>query len=176
MTERSARTFGRGPTPAVSDMLQVLFGLELAAPSERIWVVAPWQSDIPVLDNRSGEFSAVGPGWPLRMVRLSEVLSASLDRGSIVTTVMNDEPSNLAMRGAVEALQTAYPERCRLIIEEQVHEKGIVTDHAYLSGSMNWTFSGQKANLEKVSLSTDPATIAVQQLELAGLYPWESVA
>lgn len=176
MAERSARTFGRGPTPAVSDMLQVLFGLELAAPSDRIWVVAPWQSDIPVLDNRSGEFSAVGPGWPLRMVRLSEVLSASLDRGSTVTTVMNDEPSNLAMRGRVEVLQTAYPDRCRLIIKEQVHEKGIVTDHAYLSGSMNWTFNGQRANLEKVSLSTDPATIAVQQLELAGLYSWEGVA
>jgi len=176
MTDRSARTFGRGPTPAVSDMLQVLFGLELAAPSERIWVVAPWQSDIPVLDNRSGEFSAVGPGWPLRMVRLSEVLSASLDRGSIVTAVMKDDPSNMTMRVAMGALEARYPERCRLIIEDQVHEKGIVTDHAYLSGSMNWTFNGQKANLEKVSLDTDASTIAVQQLELAGLYPWEGVA
>jgi hypothetical protein len=176
MTERSARTFGRGPTPAVSDMLQVLFGLELAAPSERVWVVAPWQSDIPVLDNRSGEFSAVGPGWPLRMIRLSEVLASSLDRGTVVTVVMKDDPSNVTMRVVVESLQASYPERCRLIIEEQVHEKGIVTDHAYLSGSMNWTFNGQKANLEKVLLETQPATIAIQQLELAGLYEWEGVA
>jgi len=176
MTERSARTFGRGPTPAVSDMLQVIFGLELAAPSQRIWIVAPWQSDIPVLDNRSGEFSAVGPGWPLRAIRLSEVLAASLDRGSTATVVMNNDPSNLPMRVATEELEARYPERCRLIIAEQVHEKGIVTDHAYLSGSMNWTFNGQKVNLEKVSLATDPATIAVQQLELSGLYPWQGVA
>lgn len=176
MTERSARTFGRGLTPAVSDMLQVTFGLELASPSQRIWIVAPWQSDIPVLDNRSGEFSALGPGWPLRMVRLSEVLAASLDRGSTATVVMNNDPSNMTMRAATEALEARYPERCRLMIAEQVHEKGIITDHAYLSGSMNWTFNGQKVNLEKVSLATDAATIAVQQLELSGLYPWEGVA
>lgn len=176
MTDRSARTFGRGPTPAVSDMLQVVFGLELASPSRRLWIVAPWQSDIPVLDNRAGEFSAVGPGWPLREIRISEVLAACLDRGATVTVVMNHDLSNLPMRTATEALQARHPERCRLWVTDQVHEKGIVTDHAYLSGSMNWTYNGQRQNLEKVSLSTDPGVIAEQQVDLSGLYAWEGVA
>ena len=34
------------------DLLQMLFLSELLAPSRCLWLVSPWISDIPVIDNR----------------------------------------------------------------------------------------------------------------------------
>jgi hypothetical protein len=40
------------------------------------------------------------------------------------------------------------------------HEKGLVSEHFYLRGSMNFTFSGIKINDEHVELTTEPDQIA----------------
>ena len=35
----------------VADLLQAIFAAEILRPSARMWIVSPWISDIPVLDN-----------------------------------------------------------------------------------------------------------------------------
>lgn len=174
MAVRRVRTHGTGISPAVTDMLQIVLGIELLSPSRRIWLVSPWVADLPVLDNRGGAFTTVGPGWPLRRISLSEVLETLLDRGCLVTVVTRNEPSNAYMISRVSRLVNAYPSRCRLLIDELVHEKGLVTDHVHLAGSMNWTFSGHGLNRELVTLDSEPAPVHEAQRELGLRYPWES--
>ncbi len=175
MAARRVRTYGGGLSPAVADMLQIALAIELLSPSRRVWLVSPWVADLPVLDNRGGAFMAVGPGWPLRYVTLIEVIEVLLARGSTLTVVTRDEPSNAYFCSQMRQLEETYPSRCRLLIDPQVHEKGVVTDHAFLTGSMNYTFSGQSTNRELLTLETDAASVNQAQLELAGRYPWEAV-
>jgi phosphatidylserine/phosphatidylglycerophosphate/cardiolipin synthase-like enzyme len=56
----------------------------------------------------------------------------------------------------------ALGQRDGLVIHtsEELHEKGILGDHFYLSGSMNFTMAGIRLNEEAAHLVTDPADIA----------------
>ena len=171
MTTRRERTYGNGLSPVVADILQLVFGLELLDPSRIVWLVSPWVGDIPVLDNRSGAFTAVGPGWPLRTVTMSEALGACVERGATVTLVTREEPANTAFLQAFDRIGARFPGRCRAVYDPKVHEKALVTSHAYVSGSMNFTFSGQMANRELIELETDPAEVNRALLQLASRYP-----
>ena len=51
-------------------LLQALFSAELLVPSRRLWLVSPWISDIPILDNTAAGFSMLGPLWGRSWVRL----------------------------------------------------------------------------------------------------------
>ena len=43
---------------------------------------------------------------------------------------------------------------------ETLHEKGLITHHFYLRGSMNFTYAGIKLNDESVELTTDPNEVS----------------
>ena len=42
----------------IRELLEGIFVAELLVPSESIWLVSPWISDIDILDNRCGQFSS----------------------------------------------------------------------------------------------------------------------
>ena len=44
--------------------------------------------------------------------------------------------------------------------QEELHEQGILGDGFYLSGSMNFTFSGISLNEEAVHFIVEPSTVA----------------
>lgn len=50
--------------------------------------------------------------------------------------------------------------------QEELHEKGILGDGFYLSGSMNFTFSGISLNEEAVHFIVDPAAVAENRVAL----------
>ena len=56
-TERHIHTHF-GPRQ-VTDLLQTIFASEIVAPSSRLWIVSPWISDIPVVDNRANSFTSL---------------------------------------------------------------------------------------------------------------------
>ena len=72
----------RSSTEAAS-LLANLFAAELVSPSECIWLVSPWISDIQILDNEASAFDPLNR-WGPRVVRLSEVLATLAAYGSSV--------------------------------------------------------------------------------------------
>ena len=48
----------------------------------------------------------------------------------------------------------------RIHVAQELHEKGFLGDGFYLSGSMNFTFSGVTLNEEAVHYSVDPSFVA----------------
>jgi hypothetical protein len=170
---RRVRTYGNGPSIEVTDVLQTVLVAELLAPSDAVWLVSPWISDIPVLDNRDGAMSNMGYDWAHRPILLSEVLPALLDAETRVTVVLRGDTENLTFRSRLKALSDAYPTLLRIIESEDVHEKGLVTDHALVTGSMNFTFGGRAHNVEALTLDTNGQRINQVQLELSQTYPWE---
>lgn len=170
---RRVRTYGNGPSVEVADVLQTVLVAELLAPSTALWLVSPWISDIPVLDNRDGAISNMGYDWAYRLILLSEVLPDILDADTRVTVVLRGENENLTFRSRLAGLSDAYPKSLRVIESEDVHEKGLLTDHALVAGSMNFTFSGRAHNVEALLLDTNDQRINQVHLELSQTYPWE---
>jgi phosphatidylserine/phosphatidylglycerophosphate/cardiolipin synthase-like enzyme len=165
----------------IRDVLQSVLIAELLAPPPRLWVVSAWIVDAPVVDNRGGEFSGLVAGWSDREILLSEVLAEMLSAGTRVTVATNDHAANRAFRSALRVAASRLDATSSLriasmpdvITEEErgLHRKRLVTDHAILWGSMNFTRSGYERNAEDVALEVDPAAVAAAVNEMEQLHP-----
>lgn len=158
--------FGPGQSTAIRDLLQSLFAAELLSPSRRLWMLFGWISDIPLLDNRVRQFSALQPDWPAAEIRLSLILKALLEKGGSVVLILREVKHNLEFVDRIGALRSQYPDRLRLYMAPEVHDKGILGDDFLVSGSMNLTFNGVTVNDEHISLRTDPASIEEWRIAL----------
>jgi len=140
------------------DLLQSLFVAELLIPSRCVWLVSPWISDIPVIDNEANSFGQLAPEWPRGHVPLSRLLARMLSAGTTVHVATRDEERNRSFLSTIASI--AETGRLRTHISEELHEKGLLGNDYYLSGSMNFTMAGIQINEEFVHLITDPADIA----------------
>ena len=154
------------------DLLQSLIVGELIAPSRCIWLVSPWISDIPVIDNEANTFGQLAPEWPRSHVPLSKVLTRLLSAGTTVHIATRNEERNRSFLSIIDMLRSNAP----LVIHtsEELHEKGLLGDQYYLSGSMNFTMSGIQINEEFVHLLMDPADIAHNRVILTQRWGGES--
>lgn len=146
--------------------LQSLLVAECLRPSKRLWLVSAWVSDIEVIDNRARQFGAIDPSWPAERVKMSSVLNSVLSQGSEVVVVTNTHDHNRDFVARMRALTDMHGSRLQLKQERYLHEKGILSDHFMLDGSMNFTFHGVKINEEHLVYRTDPAAIAERRLVL----------
>lgn len=158
MRTRSLRTSALSSREELADALQALFIAELLAPSDPLWIVTPWISDVVIIDNRAGRFTGLLPDMPQRPIRLTEVLLARMGRGGSTVIACRPDDHN---RGFIEHLTAPTAESglgddltCRYSVD--LHEKGILTQHLLLSGSMNLTYNGLR-RLEESILVTDDA-------------------
>ena len=69
---------------AVRELLILFFAQELLAPSQVLYVVEPWVSDVVVFDNRTGAFDALNAEWGKREVRLVDVFAQMATAGTHV--------------------------------------------------------------------------------------------
>jgi phosphatidylserine/phosphatidylglycerophosphate/cardiolipin synthase-like enzyme len=156
---------GRGKAEREAEgLLQTILLAELLAPSEVIWLISPWVTDVSILDNRTGAYAGVQPTWPRRAISLVEVLGALLREGVGVVLATRPDPHNQRFvqrlesaaksRGCAEKLLVHQDER------ERLHEKGLLGDDFYVSGSMNFTESGIRLNDEAVKLELDRQAVA----------------
>ncbi len=151
----------------VPDLLQAVFTAELLCPSRCLWLVSPWVSDIPILDNRTNGFSPIEPRWARSRVSLSQVLGRLLELGTTVRIATRPDDHNRAFLERMRRL--AEPDGLPLVLHsaEELHEKGILGDGFYLSGSMNFTFNGISLNEEAVHYSVDAAFVAKNRIHLS---------
>lgn len=147
----------------IPDLLQAIFVAEMVRPSRCIWIVSPWISDIPIVDNSAGGFSALEPDWPKNWIRFSQVIRFLMQRGSTIRIATRPVEHNLSF---VEAIQNIEDKRVTVAKAEDLHEKGILGDTFYLSGSMNFTFNGITVYEEAVTFSGDPRVVAENRIQM----------
>ncbi len=161
MSPRAIRTTNAAAREELADALQAVFLTEVVAPSERIWIVTPWISDVPTIDNRTGRLDGIWSDVPARWIRLAEVLVHIIHSGGQVTIACRPDDHNLNF---VENLQrrcreAGIEDKLEVFTVIELHEKGILTDHLLLSGSMNLTFNGLRRLEEAIYVHDEGDTI-----------------
>lgn len=151
-----------------ADLLAGLFSAELVSPSQCLWLVSPWVSDVELVDNSAGNFDALAR-YGKRKVRLAEILVALADAGGHIVIGTTRDTHN-----------TRFLERLRLLAEDwrvghkltiavdssnQLHTKALTGDDFALAGSMNITFNGIQLREELVDLRTDAAFVAQARMD-----------
>jgi hypothetical protein len=147
----------------IPDLLQAIFVAEMMWPSKCIWIVSPWVSDIPIIDNSAGGFSALEPDWPKAWIRLSQLIKFLVMKGSTIRIATRPVEHNLSF---IEAIKNIGSHRVQVAKAEDLHEKGILGDTFYLSGSMNFTFNGISVYEEAVTFSRDSQIVAENRIQM----------
>ena len=128
--------------------LQSLLTMGTLSPGKELYIISPWISNSPIIDNRVCRVKQVFPFASGRWIYLSDVLEACAWKGCSVRLIT--DPDNKYTRDFIDHLGNLIQTR-RL---EHNHEKGLVSPYLYLSGSMNFTYNGININGEKIRITT----------------------
>lgn len=159
MPNRIIKSIARKSSIQLTDCLSSLLALELLSPSQVLYLFSPWISDVLVLINTFGQFRPLIPELSENDVRLAPLLNILAERGSQIRLLCRpDQPYTEDFLRKLSA--TVDVKRV-----ETLHEKGLISDHFYLRGSMNFTFSGINLNDEHVELTTEPHEVALALAE-----------
>lgn len=156
MTARSLRTTAFASREELADALQCVFVSEVLVPSTPLWIVTPWISDVPIIDNRAGRFTGLIPALPQRWIRLGEILEQQLIRGGSLVIACRPDDHNRSFTDLLHrrTREIGREQRVRISESAELHEKGILSGSVLLSGSMNLTHNGLR-KLEEVVHLTD---------------------
>jgi hypothetical protein len=152
----------------IKELLEAILVGELLMPSDHLWLVSPWVSDIAVIDNTSGSYEPFNSEWGSRRIRLAELLAGLIRREGIVTLATRPIPESESFVDQVRneiAIRGGDAMRFRIHRSEVLHEKGLLGNGFHLSGSMNFTMNGIELLEEAVVYETDPALIAEARLD-----------
>lgn len=171
MTDRPTRHIRKSSwrcQDEVKELLQAIFVGEMIAPSRCLWLVSPWITDIPIIDNRAGAFDALDSSWGPRVLRLGEVIARSLEVGTAVVVATRPVPHNRPFLSQLSAAAAELRVATALRLNEgdDLHEKGLLGDDFYLSGSMNLTYGGVELLEETVTFDTAEDVVAQARLAL----------
>lgn len=139
---------------------------------EPIWLVSPWISDFPLLDNRCGSWDALEPSWGCREIGFNEVLARAVNGGCTLRLVTRDDANN---KGFISQLKSRLNGEANFLTQmsEPVHTKGLLSRSFFLKGSMNYTYSGTNRNDEHLILSNDPDLISEALIEFECHYQFQ---
>lgn len=156
----------------VIDLLEMIFVSETLSPSDLIWFVAPWISDIEVVDNRSGTYEVLFPDTGKRKLRLSEVICHLMSLGTKVKIVTKPgRYTDLFLNNLfLVAQQKGLLDRYKYIFDEDQHGKGIIGENFMLLGSMNITYNGLEILGESLMYSINKVEISKSKVEISGFY------
>lgn len=162
MRTRTLRTSALSSREELADALQGLFIAELLDPSEPLWIVTPWISDVLVIDNRTGRFNGLLPDLPQRPIRLIEVLLAIIQRGGSLVVASRPDDHNRKFVEHLEArtADAGFGDQLTSRYSPELHEKGVLTRHLLLSGSMNLTYNGLRRLEESILVTDDQDAVA----------------
>jgi hypothetical protein len=162
---RKSRT--RSSTEAAS-LLANLFAAELVSPSECIWLVSPWISDIQILDNEASAFDPLNR-WGPRIVRLAEVLATLAFYGSsvVIGTTADSHNDEFLAHLSRRAAEFGAGSKVRIVRDPAnlLHDKAITGDDYAVVGSMNITWYGVNLRDEHLELRTDEDFVAGARLD-----------
>ncbi|GEO12622.1 phospholipase D-like domain-containing protein DpdK [Microvirga aerophila] len=169
MSFESRRIFKSAVTSQnlVRELLQLMLLGELLAPGgDRVWFVSPWISNIVLFDNRAGGFGSINPEWGIREVRLVEVVTDLIVRGTPLGIATSFDAHNDTLIDAIgEATDEAgVRDKLTIVRRQHLHTKGVLLKRGLLTGSMNLTYNGLELNDEVVVYDTTPKTLAEARL------------
>lgn len=178
MRSREIHRLAARPHRLIGEALQGLIVGEIVAPGQRVLITSPWISDMPILDNRGGRFTALNSSWGSRVIRLSAVLRTMLENRTEVYLHSGPGGREKAFIDRLHEMARADGTEAHLHTRQSVHdpekaldhEKAIAGDSWAVFGSMNLTYRGVEINGELVTVSTDPARVAAVTIELMGLF------
>lgn len=162
MTFRQLRTTAIARREELADVLQALFVIELLDPSDPLWIVSPWVSDVEILDNRVDQLRGLVPDLPPRWIRLGEILQRVMSVGGSVVLATRGDPHNRLFADDLQRRAGEAGLASQLVVHfaPELHEKGILSKRVHLSGSMNLTFNGLRRLEESIQVSTDAESLA----------------
>ncbi len=171
MSNRIIKSRARGSSIQLIDCLSSLLTLELFSPGKELYLISPWLSNVPLIDNRYGQFRAIAGEYNKPTLYLVDILRLLAERGTAVRVLYLSPAKDMTgifLRGIQDVENIEHRGFRRL------HEKGLITSHFYLRGSMNFTYSGINLNQESVELTTDEAAVwqALQEAQML----WEGDA
>lgn len=146
-----------------ADLLASLFSAELCLPSRCLWLVSPWVSNVELIDNTAGTFSALNR-FGKRQVRLAEILVALATADCHVVVGTTADPHNRRfleqLRLLASDLRVVNRVTTSIDASNLLHSKALTGDDFALDGSMNITYNGIGLREETVSLHVDKEHIA----------------
>jgi hypothetical protein len=152
-----------------TDFLSSIFVRELINPSSCLWIVSPWITDIPLIDNRFGSFPFLD-FLGRKRITMSQVLIELVRRDSQIVVGTRVDPKNFRFLESLRKHQTEFDNRIVLFEQdesERLHDKAMCGDDFLISGSMNFTFAGAILNQENIRLDTDPQIISETRIDLS---------
>ena len=165
---RVIRKSQRNSASEAADLLAGLFAAEVTSPSKCLWLVSPWISDVELIDNSAGTFSALSR-FGKRRVRLTEVLVSLASRGCHVVIGTTSDAHNCRFIERLKHLSSDLRVEDRITIKidksEQLHTKAITGDDYALSGSMNITYNGIEVREELIDLRVDEQFVAQSRMD-----------
>lgn len=154
----------------IRELLQFMFVGEILSPSQKIWLVTPWISNVPILDNRTGTFGVLDPSWGHREIRLTEILLRIMALGTqiVIVTRPDEHCLNYTSRLFEQSEEMGVKDKLLVLYQKVLHTKGVLTDNGLLTGSMNLTNNGLDLLDEMVTFDTDIADIAQARINFEG--------
>lgn len=154
---------------AARDALAAVLAEELVIPSDVIYLMAPWVSNIAIFDNGVGQFDGLNAEWGRREIHLIDVLVAMAQNNTRLVIRVKPEPHNRSFCNRLEeALKEAgVADLCSVTQSAALHTKGLVTGRALIGGSMNFTINGIAISDESLIVSFDPEKVAAARIEFA---------
>jgi hypothetical protein len=140
------------------DALSSVLAMEGLKPSKEIYIISPWMSNSPIIENNYDKFSDIFPFIGGNRIHLADILCSYAFKGSNVRLICN--PNNKSTEEFInEIKRIPEGEKIEFRILKDNHEKGMVTSNFYLHGSMNFTYSGIHINGENIRIVTEQPQI-----------------
>ena len=148
----------------LEELFHNIFMAEFLDPSDEIWIVSPWVSNIQIFDNRGGAFTTLCPDWQGLSVKLGHVLIRLLSVQAKINVVANNDTHNDQFFFSLDqkSKDLGWMRTSDYFAVKRCIPR-IFTRHGSLTGSMNITFSGVNINDEHlvytISKEAMPRTI-----------------
>lgn len=169
MTFATRRIFKSAVTSQnlIRELLQLMLLGELLAPGgERAWLVSPWISNVVLFDNRAGGFASVNPEWGNREIRMIDIATDLLSRGTSLGIATSYDDHNRTFIAAMSeaASEAGLSDLLTIVQRQHLHTKGVLLKRGLLTGSMNLTYRGLELNDEMVVYDTNLKILAEARL------------
>ena len=144
----------------IRQALELIVAAELLSPSKELWIVSPWISDIPLIDDSHGLFRYVNPDG-YETVTFTKLIDYLLQRGTRVAVVTHVDSTQETDRflSRLEELERRASGGLRVLRHPTLHAKGLLGDTYALTGSMNFTWNGVTTNQELVYFDREHRSI-----------------
>ena len=136
---------------------------ELLAPSDQLWLVSAWISDVIAVDNTRGDYDSLFADASARAYHLSEILALLTVSGTDLYVISRPAEHNSAFLARLQ--RRADSERLTVIRHADVHEKTLCGKDWVLTGSMNFTLRGMQVNDEAVTYKVSEAAAAQARID-----------